>query len=234
MSTLQVIDGNIFTSQAQTLVNTVNCFGVMGAGIALECRLRFPEMYDQYVTRCNSGQTRIGSLWLFKASGRWILNFPTKLHWKDQSKEAYLHEGLQEFMKTYEEQRIESIAFPLLGAQNGGLDRERAQDLMQSYLQKCRIPVEIFRYDPSAPDDLFDRFRAAVLKMNPDEVRAATGLRSNQISKVIDALQSPNLRQLNQLAAWPGIGFKTLERVFRFANSQGCSSPRFVQQNFEF
>ena len=76
---LRVIDGNIFTSKCQTIVNTVNCVGVMGAGIALECRLRWPDMHTVYQDLCRQRQITIGKLWLYKSTDRWILNFPTKL-----------------------------------------------------------------------------------------------------------------------------------------------------------
>ena len=66
MSRCTVKHGNIFTSQRQTLVNTVNCHGVMGAGIALEFKLRYPRMFTEYENRCRDGEIRIGSLWLYK------------------------------------------------------------------------------------------------------------------------------------------------------------------------
>lgn len=94
----------------------------MGAGIALECRLRYPSLYSEYVALCRQRRIQFGRLWLFKAPDRWILNFPTKEHWRDPSREEYLHAGLREFMESYEAMGIESIAFPLLGAQHGGIE----------------------------------------------------------------------------------------------------------------
>lgn len=230
MSELHVVDGNIFTTKAQTLVNTVNCVGVMGAGIALECRLRFPDMYDQYVSLCARRMIEVGSLWIYKTTDRWILNFPTKRHWKDPSKEEYLHAGLRKFMQTYEEKGIESIAFPLLGAQHGGIDRERSQELMESYLLKCKIPVEIYRYDPMAADDLYDRFRDVLLGMTVVEIKEETGLRSDYVRKVVDALHNPQICQLNRLASLDGIGVKTLEKAFAFARSRILGRGQPVQQ----
>ena len=82
MTNITEITGNIFTSECQTLVNTVNCNGVMGAGIALEFKLRHPKMFEQYVEHCKRGRIDIGKLWLYKPSQdagdrRWVLNFPT-------------------------------------------------------------------------------------------------------------------------------------------------------------
>jgi O-acetyl-ADP-ribose deacetylase (regulator of RNase III) len=136
---VKVITGNIFTTKAQTIVNTVNCVGVMGAGIALECRLRFPEMYEKYVTLCDQGQLKIGLLWLYKGDERWVLNFPTKKHWKYPSKKEYLEKGLEKFLSTYEQKGISSIAFPLLGASQGGIDGEESLAIMLSYLEQATI-----------------------------------------------------------------------------------------------
>ncbi|HQE61014.1 MAG TPA: macro domain-containing protein [Candidatus Latescibacteria bacterium] len=234
MADISVIDGNIFTSRAQTLVNTVNCVGVMGAGIALECRLRYPEMHDQYVSLCRRRMIEIGSLWIYKAPDRWILNFPTKRHWKEPSKEEYLHAGLRKFMQTYQEKQIESIAFPLLGAQHGGLRRDRSQELMESYLSECRIPIEIYRYDPMAPDDLYDRFCELLRDMTPEEIKVETGLRSDFVKRLLDAVHDPQVRQLNRLASLDGIGIGTLEKVFAFARGRILGRSQPVQQALEF
>ena len=126
------IHGNIFTSKHQTLVNTVNCVGVMGAGIAQEFKYRYPEMFEKYVTLCKMRQMQIGKLWIYEPpdQSRKILNFPTKNDWKHPSKYEYLIKGLERFLETYKEKDVRSIAFPLLGAQNGGLDPERVKSLM--------------------------------------------------------------------------------------------------------
>lgn len=143
---IEIIDGDIFLSTCQTLVNTVNCVGVMGAGLALEFKHRYPEMDEAYRRLCVRGELEIGRLWLFKPNDRWILNFPTKQHWRQPSKEDYLHAGLKTFMDIYRSEGIESIAFPLLGARNGKLDPVRSQEIMVSYLCHCSIPVEIYRH----------------------------------------------------------------------------------------
>ena len=87
------IKGNIFNSSAQVLVNTVNCVGVMGRGIALECKLRFPEMYKNYKKFCDQKKIQPGILQIWKDSSPWILNFPTKSDWRDPSKFEYLEKG---------------------------------------------------------------------------------------------------------------------------------------------
>lgn len=74
----KIITGNIFTTNCQTIVNTINCVGVMGAGIALECRLRYPDMHEKYIKLCMDNHIDIGLLWIYKSSDKWVLNFPTK------------------------------------------------------------------------------------------------------------------------------------------------------------
>jgi O-acetyl-ADP-ribose deacetylase (regulator of RNase III) len=76
---------DIFGVSVQTIVNTVNCVGVMGKGIALEIRKRFPDIYEQYVAACKKGEVRVGRFRLYKDHDPWVLNFPTKRHWKENS-----------------------------------------------------------------------------------------------------------------------------------------------------
>src|SRR5438876_354930 len=92
---INVTNGAIFDSKAQTLTNTVNCVGVMGKGIALEFKIRYPTMYSDYVRRCHRDEVRIGEPYLFRQlTGPWILNFPTKRHWRLPSQELDIIEGL--------------------------------------------------------------------------------------------------------------------------------------------
>jgi len=214
---LKIVIGNIFSSSVQTIVNTINCVGVMGAGIALECRLRWPEMYEQYVDLCNNKSISVGKLWLFKGADRWILNFPTKIHWRYPTKEDYLHSGLNKFLETYKEKKIESIAFPLLGASHGGIPSERSREIMVSYLEKCEIPVEIYYYEPKANDDLFEQFKSIFLNMDRKEIKQEIGLRDNAIDNLLYGFNNTEIKQLNQLAQIKGIGIKTLERMFSFS-----------------
>jgi hypothetical protein len=197
----------------------------MGAGLALECRLRYPMMFDKYARLCSEGKIDIGILWIFKSPDRWILNFPTKKHWKYPTKEAYLHSGLQKFIDTYEEKGITSIAFPLLGAQNGGLTSERSLEIMESYLTKCSIPIDIYRYDASAPDDLYAKFRSTLMSKSAQEVSIGAGLRIDFVNRIYAALSDDRICQLGQLANVRGIGDKTLEKAFIYAQASTRQLP---------
>ena len=220
---LHIVKGNIFTSNCQTLVNTVNCVGVMGAGIALEFKLRYPEMFELYVEQCRSRKLDIGRLWLYKPKEHerkpWVLNFPTKKDWKHPSRKAYLAQGLRKFVETYKLLGIESIAFPILGAQNGRIPESDSVGIMASYLYKCDIDIKIYRYDPDAEDDLYQQFKQQFESRTNEEVIFETGLHLDHIAVIRQALKRPDTRTIGQLASHRGIGGKTLEKVFKCLTS---------------
>jgi len=149
MISLEIIQGSLFHSNCQTLVNTVNCQGVMGAGIAKEFKKRYPEMFTSYKRICDRKLLTPGKLWIYKDVFINILCFPTKDKWRNKSEESYLETGLQRFRDTYKEKGITSIAWPLLGASNGGIAPERSLEIMTRYLSGLDIPVEIYIYRPS-------------------------------------------------------------------------------------
>ena len=214
---MKIIEGNIFTTECQTIVNTVNCFGIMGAGIALECRYRYPDMFERYKEMCDKKQLDIGKLYLYQSSKRWILNFPTKNHWKFPTKPIYLEKGLIKFKETYEQKKITSIAFPLLGAQNGGLSKDESLELLQKHLKGIEIPIEIYIYKEDASDDLFNIFKTAFLSNNLESLKSLTDLKSNQIKKIVDILEKEDLKNMGQLSSFKGIGETTISKCFNYA-----------------
>lgn len=131
-------EGTVFDAPVQTIVNTVNCVGVMGKGLALEVRRRFPPVYVKYRAACERGQVDIGKLQLVKTPTLWVLNFPTKRHWQGPSKVSYIEKGLKKLISTYKRRRITSIAFPALGCGSGGLKWEDVRPTMEKYLSKLR------------------------------------------------------------------------------------------------
>ncbi len=93
---VKVLVGDLFQSKAQTLVNTVNCVGVMGKGVALEFKKRFPDMYQDYLARCARKEVKLGRPYLYKSLfPPWILNFPTKDHWRSVSRLDDIVRGLE-------------------------------------------------------------------------------------------------------------------------------------------
>jgi O-acetyl-ADP-ribose deacetylase (regulator of RNase III) len=134
---------NIFESNAQVLVNTVNTVGVMGKGLAKEFKRLYPEMFKTYQKFCEEGTLTVGKLQVYKTPNKWILNFPTKANWRSPSKLEYIEQGLQKFVDNYERLGVKSVAFPMLGCGNGGLSWEdEVKPLMQKYLSD--LPIEIF------------------------------------------------------------------------------------------
>lgn len=141
---IHMIDASVFESNCDILVNTINCRGVMRAGIALEFALRYPQMYKEYVQDCNAGKISTGKTYLYECDVQKILNFPTKDDYKEQSLIEYLVDGLTFFVEHYKEYGAKSIAFPLLGCTNGGLNFEKeVKPLMLEYLSDIDMDVYI-------------------------------------------------------------------------------------------
>lgn len=141
---IEYIEGNIFNSPAQVIVNTVNTIGVMGKGLALSFKKRYPKMFEAYKRACDKHQLTIGKLMLYYAPDHWILMFPTKENWRNPSKLEYLEAGLHKFVNTYAEKGITSIAFPKLGCGNGELSWNDVKPVMEKYLKQLPITVYIY------------------------------------------------------------------------------------------
>ncbi len=135
---MRIVNCSIFEARTQTIVNTVNCVGVMGKGIALEVKRRFPKVYEDYLRACKRREIRIGKLDLSKRYRVWVLNFPTKAHWRGKSKLKYVEEGLKTFAANYRKWGIKSIAFPKLGCGQGGLHWNEVEPLMRKYLVRLK------------------------------------------------------------------------------------------------
>lgn len=141
------VSGDIFESPAQVLVNPVNTVGVMGKGLAYDFKKIYPAMFKQYQQLCERHQFTVGQLWLYKSPQKWILNFPTKKHWRENSKPEYIEAGLKKFVETYADKGILSISFPLLGCGYGELDwKSQIHPLMERYLGSLPISTYIHRH----------------------------------------------------------------------------------------
>lgn len=164
---IQYQKGDIFKSKAQVIVNTVNCQGVMGKGLALAFKQRYPDMFTVYQQECQTGKLRIGRPTLYRDSTPWILNFPTKDSWKANSKMEYLEKGLKYFVAHYKEAGITSIAFPKLGTQNGKLSWQEVGPLMVKYLSKLDINIYIYIFDSDI--EYYDESKTEPLKLGLGE-----------------------------------------------------------------
>ncbi len=211
------IKGNIFNTKCQTLVNTVNCIGVMGKGMALECKLRFPEMFIKYKDSCDKKLFKPGYLQIYKNSKPWILNFPTKIHWKDPSKIEYLEQGLKKFQDEYLNKNISSIAFPLLGASLGGLSEELVYETMTKYLEPLNnIDIEIYEYDYMASDNLFDIFYNKVSEFTVDDYKLVLKLNKTSAENLKNAIDGKSVKSMLGIQHVPQIGTKAIESIHNF------------------
>ena len=171
MFSFLITTGDLFASQQQTLVNTVNCKGVMGAGIALRCKELYPEVFADYAKRCSKNEVSVGKPYLFpRITAPWILNFPTKKHWRNPSKLSYISDGLSFLSRSYEEWGITSLAFPALGCGHGGLSWSEVGPIMYTYLSQFTIPIEIYAPLGTPKEQLYEEYlkqRAPIIESSP-------------------------------------------------------------------
>jgi O-acetyl-ADP-ribose deacetylase (regulator of RNase III)/uncharacterized protein YwgA len=156
---MKIVVGDILQSKAQTLINTVNCVGIMGKGIAQEFKKRFPEMFDDYAQRCERKEVKPGVPYLYKTLLLpQIINFPTKDHWKSVSRITDIEHGMQLLLSQYKEWGITSLAIPPLGCGNGQLEWKAVGPLIYKYASQMDIPVELYAPYGTPPKELTTEF----------------------------------------------------------------------------
>ena len=147
---IKYVEGDIFDSKAEALVNPVNCVGVMGQGLALQFKRRFPKNFHAYRQMCNRQELVPGGVFLFETQGespRYIINLATKDHWKEPSYLPYIRTGLFRLLVLSNLWGIHSIAIPPLGCGLGGLDWEYVKLLIENTFSDS-VVVEAFVYEP--------------------------------------------------------------------------------------
>lgn len=215
---VEVKVGDIFGSKSQTLVNTVNCVGVMGKGIALEFKRRFPDMFDDYATRCSVGAVSLGQPYLFRyAAPPWVLNFPTKKHWRSVSRLVDIEDGLKYLLNNYQNWGITSIAVPPLGCGNGQLDWAVVGPRLHRYLSKMTVPVELFAPHGTPESQLTTEFLAESVgdETSWRSVRSGAQVESGWFA-LVEALQ----RLENRKYGHP-IGRTSFQKLAYFATELG-------------
>jgi O-acetyl-ADP-ribose deacetylase (regulator of RNase III) len=144
--------GNIFDSNASFLVNPVNCVGVMGKGLALQFKQRYPGNFRAYKQRCNSGDMKIGEPFIQDIPNptpmppRFIVNFPTKDHWRAPSEYEYIARGLIGLSECLFATESNSIAFPPIGCGLGGLKPQVVQVMIEALLQKTPLQIQLYNF----------------------------------------------------------------------------------------
>ncbi|UCH93332.1 MAG: macro domain-containing protein [Candidatus Aminicenantes bacterium] len=146
---IKTTQGDLLKADVDALVNTVNCVGVMGKGIALQFKLTFPENFNQYYQACRKNQVKIGKMFVVKCltGVKYIINFPTKKHWKEKSNLEYIKRGLKNLVETIRDLKITSIAIPPLGCGLGGLNWPEVKKVIFEEL-KILEHVDIYLYEP--------------------------------------------------------------------------------------
>lgn len=143
--------GNIFNSNAQVITNAINCVGVMGKGIALQFKNKFPEMFLDYKKKCENKEVKLGVPYLWNNGQVQILNFPTKGHWRDNSSLGDIELGLRYLAENFEKLEINSIALPPLGCGNGGLNWNDVKMLIDRHLGPLEL-LDVYVYESSEID----------------------------------------------------------------------------------
>jgi O-acetyl-ADP-ribose deacetylase (regulator of RNase III)/uncharacterized protein YwgA len=158
--------GDLFESQAQTLVNTVNCVGVMGKGVAEQFKRRYPQMFEDYKRRVDRKAVRLGEPYLYRApSGDQIINFPTKGHWRSPSRLSDIERGLDYLVAHLAEWGVASLALPPLGCGNGGLDWSEVGPLIYQKLHAVPLDVEVYAPYSTPKHQLTEEYLSAPSQM---------------------------------------------------------------------
>lgn len=227
---IRYTDTTVFNVDAQTIVNTINCVGVMGAGLALEFQLRFPEMERDYVERCKEKKVEVGRPYLYKEyDSPWILNFPTKNHWKYPSRIEWIEQGLKYFAANYQKGGITSAAFPKLGCSRGGLEWNEVSPLIEKYLQE--LDIDIFICEDTEREASGTEAIMVQMLNSIDSLSwcSKLGIRSDIKRKIASSTPIYRFRDLSKLE---GIGKQTYNDVFRslysLANQDFVQKPELV------
>jgi O-acetyl-ADP-ribose deacetylase (regulator of RNase III) len=150
---IELVHGDLLAAPVEALVNAVNTVGVMGKGIALQFRQKYPDMFVAYEAACRAGTVRIGHMRTFDRgpsaeNARSIINFPTKRHWCEPSRLADVESGLIAFTETVQRLEIRSLAVPPLGCGLGGLDWREVQPRIESAFANLE-DVRVLLYAPT-------------------------------------------------------------------------------------
>ena len=171
--------GNLLDARVDALVNTVNTVGVMGKGIALMFKERFKRNFNLYASACKAKQVKVGQMFVTETGEldgpRWVINFPTKDHWRGNSRLDWVESGLQDLKRVLRERNIRSVAIPPLGAGNGGLDWPTVKARIHAALADLD-GVEVIVYEPT---DKYQNVakRAGVQKLTPARALVAEAVR---------------------------------------------------------
>lgn len=194
--------GNLLDDQSEALVNTVNTVGVMGKGIALQFKQAFPHVFRDYEKESKMGNVKVGQMHVVSTDAlvgpKYVINFPTKQHWREKSKKDYIVEGLKDLVRVVHELKIKSIAIPPLGCGNGGLKWSEVKPLIEETFSN--EPIDVIVYEPAGspkPDEMkvrtkrpkITKSRALLLASMSDYMAPGYRLSLLEIQKIAYFLQ---------------------------------------------
>jgi O-acetyl-ADP-ribose deacetylase (regulator of RNase III)/uncharacterized protein YwgA len=213
-----VLIGDLFSSKAQTLVNTVNCVGVMGKGVALEFKNRFPEMFKDYEQRCVRREVKLGRPYLYKTLvPPWILNFPTKDHWRSVASLEAIIEGVRYLVEHYREWGITSLAVPPLGCGQGQLEWRVVGPTLYRHLSKMDIPIELYAPYGTPHEELQPEF----LSGSKSSIEAQRPMPEPQWIKPSWVALVEILQHLEEQPYHPPVGRTTFQKIAYVATEEG-------------
>jgi len=202
--------GDILTADAEALVNTVNCVGIMGRGVALQFKRMFPHNFKVYEARCKRNKMRPGEVFVFETGEalrpRYIINFPTKRHWRGQSRIEDIESGLASLAKEIRARNIQSVAIPPLGSGLGGLNWADVRARMQAALDELDdVQITVFEPGGGSADARINR-STTVPKMTAGRA-ALVGLMAHYLRGLLDPfvtlLEAHKLMYFMQVAGEP-------------------------------
>lgn len=193
MAKIQTTHGDILKADVEALVNTVNCVGIMGRGVALQFKKAYPENFKAYADACERGKVQPGKMFVYDlgtlTNPRYIINFPTKKHWKGKSQLAFIDAGLKALVREIQERGIKSIALPPLGCGLGGLKWKDVYPRIEKALQNIpELRTLVFQpQEAPAPEAMVKAAKAP--KMTPGRA-ALLGLMDRYLAGLMDPFVS--------------------------------------------
>src|SRR4030043_214672 len=225
---VKVLFGDILKSEAQTFVNTVNCVAIMGKGIALKFKEQFPDMFIDYVARCNRKEVRLGKPHLYKRlTPPWILNFPTKGHWRSVSRIEDIVKGLKYLLQHYKEWGIRSLAVPPLGCGQGQLEWKIVGPTLYRFLNQLDISVELYAPHGTPHEELQPEF----LDQEPSDIVSEKVIQTPERVKPAWVALVEILSRLEQEPYhWP-VGRTTFQKIVYIATQEGLPTGLHYQKS---
>lgn len=210
--------GNIFASASEVITITVNCVGIMGAGIALDAQYRWPRAADEYANACAMGQISIGKIFWASPSHQKLAFFPTKTQWQLPTKIIYVEKGLKTLRTEIIDRSISSLALPHLGCSNGGLNWSDVKPIVLNALSEISgLKVELWEFDANFSDEDFVRFKQTFMRLNESVAAEWLMCSKSIVRRLQNTLSESGATNFIQFSSIKGIGKKTIAKVYRAA-----------------